>query len=76
MNLLARFSQIFTNTPATSNPIQRFDCPNCWGTQQWDGIEQPGNIDLRKDTTSIGRARQGFIQRFAERYLRHPLRRS
>ena len=76
MNLLSRFSQLLSNLSPATKPVQRFECPNCWGTQQWEGLEQPIHIDLRKDKSSIGRARQGFIQRFAERYLSRPLRRS
>lgn len=81
MNLLSRLSQFFANTivssTSTGAPLhQRFDCPNCWGTQEWDGIEMSVDLDLRKDTSAIGRSRQGFIQRFAERYLRRPHRRS
>lgn len=51
--------------PATS----KFECPNCWGTQEWENEERPAVHDLSKDTTLIGRARQGFIQRFANKYL-------
>lgn len=66
------FSQFFqllntkiTNAPTTTS----LECPNCWGIQQWDDEHQAVNFDLNKDTTFIGKARKGFIQRFTDRYV-------
>lgn len=77
MKFLARvwsfFPKHFTQQIATKQA--RFECPNCWGTQQYENVEHPAADILGKDTTTIGRSRQGFIQRFANRYLARPIRR-
>ncbi|MGH1434871.1 MAG: hypothetical protein ACRBG0_10460 [Lewinella sp.] len=46
-----------------------FDCPNCWGIQQWENEYRGAHFDNTKDTSSITKSRQGFIQRFADRYV-------
>lgn len=77
-----KFSSKASNpTPAatTNSSAQaqtRFECPNCWGTQQWENVERPATEELSKDTTKIGRSREGFIQRFANRYLKRSIRRA
>ena len=71
MKTLAQILASLPNTTTTNQSPEavQFDCPNCWGTQEWKGIERPAVEVLSKDTTLIGRAREGFIQRFAKRYL-------
>ena len=72
MNFLARILNLFPNPQPVALKETRFECPNCWGTQEWDGIERQAADQLSKDTTVVGRSREGFIQRFANRYLTRP----
>ncbi len=76
MKFLARVLNLIPTTQQVSANQHRFECPNCWGTQQYEDVERPAAYQLDKDTTSIGRSREGFIQRFANRYLTRPNRRA
>lgn len=63
------FLQFFSRKSHPTTVNTTFECPNCWGTQQWGNENKALRFELNKDTTLIGRARKGFIQRFADRYV-------
>ena len=56
------------NAQETANST--FQCPNCWGVQEWDNEQKAAQAQLQKDTSRIARAREGFILRFAKQYIR------
>lgn len=65
----SKFFQYLNTKLANATSSSSQECPNCWGIQLWDNEHQAVNLDLNKDTTFIGKARKGFIQRFTDRYV-------
>lgn len=53
----------------TTHVNTTFECPNCWGVQQWDDEEKAPLSELVRDSSLIGRSRKSFIQHFTDRYV-------
>jgi hypothetical protein len=66
---ILQFFQSLLGKNLTTPHLDTFECPNCWGIQQWEDQQLEPLFDDRRDPTSISKARKGFTQPFADRYV-------
>ncbi|MEL7220818.1 MAG: hypothetical protein AAGJ93_05830 [Bacteroidota bacterium] len=56
------------NTSSQNSVNSRFNCPNCWGFQQWNDQYQATSITI-PNTPKAASRRDSFVRKFMVKYL-------
>ena len=57
------------NNRVQSSFQSNFECPNCWGIQEWEEEYKAIPLNHDKDLHDKGQVQLTFIRRFVERFI-------